>query len=156
MLAGRGLDTYDTLQAIVTFDGGLSAVFEASWILPETLPMVVDVKYEVIGSDGALYVDWHDQGLHHVTSAGYRHPIVASLDVYGRPTGMPISMLDSFITCVDTGTQPPATWTTVSPPSGCRRDPPFGRERGRDRPARTNGGSRSLISHRGPATAVAW
>src|SRR5207244_3684269 len=34
VLSGKGLDTYDTLQAIVTFDGGLSAVFEASWILP--------------------------------------------------------------------------------------------------------------------------
>jgi predicted dehydrogenase len=109
VLMSKGLDTYDTLQAIVTFAGGLSAVFEASWILPETLPMIVDVKYEIIGSDGALYIDWHDQGLHHVTKAGYQHPIVANLDVHGRPTGMPIWMLDSFITCVATGTTPLAT-----------------------------------------------
>lgn len=109
VLLSKGLDTYDTLQAIVSFDGGLSAVFEASWILPETLPMVVDVKYEIIGSEGALYIDWHDQGLHHVTRAGYQHPIVANLDVHGRPTGMPIWMLDSFIAAVDAGTQPVAT-----------------------------------------------
>ncbi|MDB5057724.1 MAG: oxidoreductase domain protein [Chloroflexi bacterium] len=109
VLVSKGLDTYDTLQAIVTFAGGLSAVFEASWILPETLPMIVDVKYEIIGSDGALYIDWHDQGLHQVTKAGYQHPIVANLDVHGRPTGMPIWMLDSFITCVATGAAPLAT-----------------------------------------------
>ncbi len=109
VLAARGLDTYDSLQALVTFDDGLSAVFEASWILPETLPMIVDVKYEVIGSDGALYIDWHDQGLHHVTPAGYRHPIVAGLDVHGRPTGMPIWMLDSFIACVSGDTAPLAS-----------------------------------------------
>ncbi len=109
VLVSHGLDTYDTLQAIVTFDRGLSAVFEASWILPKTLPMIVDVKYEVIGSDGALYIDWHDQGLHHVTQAGYQHPIVANRDVYGRPTGMPIWMLDSFISTVTGGTTPLAT-----------------------------------------------
>jgi predicted dehydrogenase len=109
VLVARGLDTYDTLQALVSFSGGASAVFEASWILPETLPMIVDVKYEVIGSEGALYVDWHDQGLHHVTAAGYRHPIVAGLDVHGRPTGMPIWMLDSFVASVATGTPPVAT-----------------------------------------------
>jgi predicted dehydrogenase len=71
--------------------------------------MIVDVKYEVIGSEGALYIDWHDQGLHQVTKAGYQHPIVANLDVHGRPTGMPIWMLDSFINCVATGTAPLAT-----------------------------------------------
>lgn len=109
VLLAKGLDTYDTLQAIVRFDGGLSAVFEASWILPETLPMIVDAKYEVIGSDGALYVDGHDQGLHHVTGAGYRHPIVAGLDVHGRPSGMAIWMLDSFIACVAADVQPLAT-----------------------------------------------
>lgn len=109
VLISKGLDTYDTLQAIVTFDGGLSAVFEASWILPESLPMIVDVKYEIIGSDGALYIDWHDQGLHQVTRAGYQHPIVANLAVHGRPTGMPIWMLDSFISCVATGAEPLAT-----------------------------------------------
>jgi predicted dehydrogenase len=108
VLAARGLDTYDTLQALVSFDGGASALFEASWILPETLPMIVDVKYEVIGSEGALYIDWHDQGLHHVTPAGYRHPIVAGLDVHGRPTGMPIWMLDSFVSSVARGIPPVA------------------------------------------------
>jgi predicted dehydrogenase len=109
VLLSKGLNTYDTLQAIVTFAGGVSAVFEASWILPEALPMIVDVKYEIIGSEGALYVDWHDQGLHQVTKAGYQHPIVANLDVYGRPTGMPIWMLDSFINCVATSSAPLAT-----------------------------------------------
>jgi predicted dehydrogenase len=71
--------------------------------------MIVDVKYEVIGSDGALYVDWHDQGLHHVTSAGYQHPIVANRDVNGRPTGMPVWMLESFISSVVTRATPVAT-----------------------------------------------
>lgn len=109
VLFGKGLDTYDTLHAIVRFDGGLSAIFEASWILPQTLPMIVDAKYEVIGSDGALYVDGHDQGLHHVTGAGYRHPSVAGLDVHGRPSGMAIWMLDSFVACVAADKQPLAT-----------------------------------------------
>jgi len=109
VLAARGLDTYDTLQALITFEGGVSAVFEASWILPETLPMIVDVKYEVIGSAGALYLDWHDQGLHQVTPAAYQHPIVAGLDVHGRPTGMSVWMLDSFITCVQEQKQPVTT-----------------------------------------------
>lgn len=109
VLASRGLDTYDTVQALVTFDGGLSALFEASWILPETLPMIVDVKYEIIGSQGALYLDWHDHGLHQVTAAGYQHPLVATRDVHGRPAGMAVWMLDSFIACVAAGTPPLAT-----------------------------------------------
>ena len=57
VLKSMGIDTHDTMTAIVNFDNGAVACFETSWILPESLPFLVDHYVKLIGSKGTTYVD---------------------------------------------------------------------------------------------------
>ena len=52
VLKARGMDTYDGIQSLVTFDGGQFATFEAAWIYPNTSPYMPDSFMEVIGTGG--------------------------------------------------------------------------------------------------------
>lgn len=74
VLKARGVDTYDLIHALVRYDTGLSGIFESSWTLPSSLPSLVDFKYAVLGSDGALYVDTQDQMIHLAGKERYVYP----------------------------------------------------------------------------------
>lgn len=81
-LAPMGIDTPDYVHTMVRYSDGCDGLFEASWVLPDSLPALVDFKFEVIGTEGALYVDTHDQMVHLASGRrGYRH--LRTLD-YGR------------------------------------------------------------------------
>ncbi len=94
-LARRGIDTWDGIHALLTFEDGTSATLESLWVLPESMPSVVDFKYRLIGSDAALYIDQQDQGLWY---AGERleFPATSVLDVDGTPQGFPSWMAITF------------------------------------------------------------
>ncbi len=94
-LARRGIDTWDGIHALLTFEDGTSATLESLWVLPESMPSVVDFKYRLIGSDAALYIDQQDQGLWY---AGERleFPATSVLEVDGTPQGFPTWMAISF------------------------------------------------------------
>lgn len=104
-LAAMGIDTYDSLQTIVTFEDGTHAAFTTSWILPESMPLIVDFKYEIIGEDGALYVDLHDQMVHQA-GAVYKHVPTLGTPVNGRLLGPPSHMLHAFIDNIRLDTAP--------------------------------------------------
>ena len=57
VLIEKGFDTYDGIQAIVTYDGGKFATFEAIWIYPYTSPYMPDSYMELVGSKGTTQVD---------------------------------------------------------------------------------------------------
>lgn len=57
VLKARGMDTYDGIHALVSFDGGQFATFEAAWIYPNTSPYMPDSYMEVIGSRGTTQID---------------------------------------------------------------------------------------------------
>jgi predicted dehydrogenase len=56
-LAGLGVDTWDLIQALVTYEDGGSALLEASWTLPESMPTIVDFEFVVHGDNGQIVVD---------------------------------------------------------------------------------------------------
>jgi len=66
-LVSVGVDTYDAIHAVIQYEDGTDAVFESMWILPEGAPTAVDFKYQVLCTDGALYMDTHDQMIHKLT-----------------------------------------------------------------------------------------
>lgn len=107
-LVGMGIDTYDSIQAIVTFEDQTHAAFTTSWILPESMPMIYDFKYEIIGTDGALYVDLADQMVRHAASS-YSHKHTLGTSVNGQLTAAPNYMLNAFIDNVRFDTEPLAT-----------------------------------------------
>ncbi len=57
VLKGLGIAAPDFHVATVEYAKGTVAVFEHAWILPRTLNTVKDLKLEILGSEGAVYVD---------------------------------------------------------------------------------------------------
>jgi predicted dehydrogenase len=57
VLLEKGFDTYDGIHALVTFERGKFATFEAIWIYPNTSPYMPDSWMELVGSKGSLQID---------------------------------------------------------------------------------------------------
>lgn len=111
MLSGRGIDTPDFYFSMLEFESGAVAVIENSWILPNTTPNLVDVKCELIGSKGALYMDaTHNRTLEKYTEsdAGYPDMLVMPT-IHGRQQGFAAESIRHFVECVREGTQPMVT-----------------------------------------------
>ncbi|MDQ3856023.1 MAG: gfo/Idh/MocA family oxidoreductase, partial [Chloroflexota bacterium] len=94
-LRTRGVDTWDAIHALVTFEDGTTASLESLWVLPDSMPSVIDLKYQLVGSRSALFIDQQDQML---WSAGDRFSFPGTLtpEVEGRPRGFPAWMAESF------------------------------------------------------------
>jgi predicted dehydrogenase len=57
VLKEQGMDTYDGIHSLVSFDNGRFATFEAAWIYPNTSPYMPDSYMEVIGTRGTTQID---------------------------------------------------------------------------------------------------
>ncbi len=60
VLQDMGIDTQDFHVAIVEFERGAVVTLENSWILPETEPNVFNLKMELLGDDGVMYINTSD------------------------------------------------------------------------------------------------
>ena len=60
VLREMGIDTQDFHVAIVEFERGAVVTLENSWILPETEPNVFNLKMELLGDDGVIYINASD------------------------------------------------------------------------------------------------
>jgi predicted dehydrogenase len=108
ILPSLGIDTYDSICTIVSFDDGMQAIFENSWVLPQSSPAVYDFKFSILGSKGAMKVDSQEQMIHKFTDR-FTYPGSLFLDIHGYTRGFPFYMLDSFISCILENKQPIAT-----------------------------------------------
>lgn len=70
ILKGLGVDAPDFHVAIAEFRRGAVATFEHAWILPRSQPMVYDFKLELLGSEGAVYVDSSHHGAFELHAGG--------------------------------------------------------------------------------------
>jgi predicted dehydrogenase len=98
-LIAMGLNTYDSIQAVVIFDDNTSATFTTSWIIPETMPIVADQKFEIIGDKHAIYIDTSNQMVIHVGDK-YNYPRAINTPIGGKISNPPRYMLDYFIDCI--------------------------------------------------------
>ena len=57
VLKEKGVDTPDFFQSTLEFPGGAVASIENSWLLPESAPTVFDMKCQVQGSLGTVFID---------------------------------------------------------------------------------------------------
>jgi predicted dehydrogenase len=62
ILQKMGVDAPDFHVAIAEFARGAVVTFENAWILPQSQPMVYDFKVELLGSEGAVYLDSSHHG----------------------------------------------------------------------------------------------
>jgi predicted dehydrogenase len=96
VLVERGIDTYDSISAVLNFADGSTATHNTCWVYPESIPLVYDFRFDIVGSRGAIAVDLRDQMIHKMT-ASYTHPPVLGRYIYGKPVGFAAEMLNSFI-----------------------------------------------------------
>ncbi|MCC6445484.1 MAG: Gfo/Idh/MocA family oxidoreductase [Armatimonadetes bacterium] len=111
VLKERGIDTPDFYHSTLEFARGGVAVVENGWILPESTPNLIDLKCEVVGSAGALYIDQsHHRTLEKYTQTEATYPDTYVLpQIYGQQQGFAAESIRHFIECVRTGATPEVT-----------------------------------------------
>ncbi|MBX7256683.1 MAG: Gfo/Idh/MocA family oxidoreductase [Candidatus Hydrogenedentes bacterium] len=102
VLAERGINTPDFYLSTLEFRGGAKAVIENSWILPDTIPNLVDVKCELVGDRGAIYMDaTHNRALEKYTESSGEYPDMFVMPViHGRQQGFAAESIRHFVDCV--------------------------------------------------------
>ncbi|MHB0960698.1 MAG: Gfo/Idh/MocA family protein [Pirellulaceae bacterium] len=93
--------------AMARLDNGAIAVIESIWHLPESSPYQIDARMEVIGTQGALYINCGEAGLEIHDAAGNRRPDTLYWpSVFGQRFGILQAELRYFADCVAAGQAP--------------------------------------------------
>ena len=61
-LKDLGIDTYDSIQAHIEFEGGSALQLSTGWVLPEDFEAVVNQGIRIYGSEGICKIDSQDRG----------------------------------------------------------------------------------------------
>ena len=93
ILQAQGVDTEDFHVAIVEFGNGAVLTLENSWILPQTEPNVFNFKMELLGSDGAIYINASD----HRTVEKYTRDEVSLPDTLGFTLEAGAARMSGFV-----------------------------------------------------------
>ncbi len=105
LLTDLGVD--DSVFMTLRFPSGATACIEASWVLPETSVTPLDARLEIVGTQGAVYVDIHGQGLTIVDAALPDKPdTMYGPEVHGQITGILRDEIESFVRCIRDGSEP--------------------------------------------------
>jgi predicted dehydrogenase len=75
------LHVSDTVMATLRFENGTIGLFEQSWGLPAGLPSPLDAGLEVVGTQGAAYLDLRAQSISMFVNGKYTQPDI----IYGLP-----------------------------------------------------------------------
>jgi UDP-N-acetylglucosamine 3-dehydrogenase len=91
----------DCAWAMVRFDNGAVGVVESVWHLPNSTPFAIDARMEIIGTEGALYVNCGQAGLEIHGSDGLSMPDTMYWpSVFGERFGVLRSELRYFANCI--------------------------------------------------------
>jgi predicted dehydrogenase len=100
VLASRGIDAYDAIQALVRFgDPSPYVAFETAWILPATGPAVTEGSVSLVGTGGRIEVDNTDRSveLHGRERASYLGTIpLARRNYHGKVAGFYFDAIRAF------------------------------------------------------------
>lgn len=95
VLASSGIDTWDTIDASITFTDGTTASLHSTWVLPDSYPSVYDFRYEAVGSMGAIRINASDQGIHAYSTRG-EWLQWGTYELDHKLQGFPVSMANTF------------------------------------------------------------
>jgi predicted dehydrogenase len=110
VLAARGIDTYDLIQAQVKFASGSFATVESAWIYPNVFPTIVDSFVEVVGSGGHLHFDRKRESIEMSTEKQFTYPkVFLTSEVFGKLRGAFVECLSDFLDAVINDTEPKVT-----------------------------------------------
>lgn len=98
VLEARGLTTPDIFVVMAEFASGALGVFEHAWILPSSNPTNKDLKFEVLGSEGAVYIDTsHNRTVEIFTDTEVDYPDVLALPYGPRLTGFVMDAIAAYV-----------------------------------------------------------
>lgn len=99
----------DAVACLVRFANDCVGLLETSWVLPPTMPALLDASLQVVGTAGGVFIEGANQGLAVVTGERFSLPDLTHWPI-GRDgiAGDLRASLDHFIACVQTGRQPVA------------------------------------------------
>jgi predicted dehydrogenase len=104
ILHNLGITAPDFHVATVEFRKGAVAVFENAWILPRTHATGKDMKFEVLGSSGAIYVDTsHNRALEVYSRERASFPDLLAPPTGEHMTGFILDSIAHFIDAVTLG-----------------------------------------------------
>jgi UDP-N-acetylglucosamine 3-dehydrogenase len=93
--------------AMFRLDNGAIGVVESIWHLPESTPYQIDARMEIIGTEGAIYIDCGNAGIEIHDSQGPKHPDALYWPkVFGSRFGILRAELRYFADCVLAGRAP--------------------------------------------------
>ncbi|MCK4629303.1 MAG: Gfo/Idh/MocA family oxidoreductase [Sedimentisphaerales bacterium] len=97
----------DIGSAVYRFDSGAIGVIESVWALPENTPFQIDARFEIIGTEGAVYINCGEAGITINDKTGIRKPDTAYWPyLHGRSIGALRSELSYFTDCIRAGKAP--------------------------------------------------
>ncbi len=101
VLSGRGIDTWDTIQAFLTFENGCHWTVENAWILPSGFPKANDGRTQIITENALLRADSQNRGVEFYSgSKGSTPNPYFIIDNNGRPYGFGIEPINDFVDCL--------------------------------------------------------
>jgi len=96
-----GIEGFDAVHALISFNNGTILDLESCWILPNNSPTLVDFKVELIGSKGAINIDTSHQCISKITEKGLENPEILRLsEVDGTSYGFVKGMIRHFVYCI--------------------------------------------------------
>lgn len=95
-LVSMGIDTYDSISSIVRFEDDTTAVFSATWVLPNSLPVVADQKFDIFCEEEAITIDMMPQMVS-LYSDTFSYPRIIGTPINGRLNAAPNHMLNNFV-----------------------------------------------------------
>jgi predicted dehydrogenase len=102
VLQARGIDTWDVVHALLSFDDGTTASLSSTWVLPEGTDAIVDFRFQFIGTDGMLSADPIHQGLDVVTDRRRAQGTLGGR-IGKASTGAPVWMVQEFVASLNRG-----------------------------------------------------
>ncbi len=93
--------------AIYRLDSNAVGVVETVWALPENTPFTIDAKMEIIGTEGAIYIDCGNAGLVINDKDGINTPDTGYWpNLHGNPIGALRNEFEYFFKCIRQGQSP--------------------------------------------------
>jgi UDP-N-acetylglucosamine 3-dehydrogenase len=93
--------------AMIRLDNGAVGVIESVWHLPEKTPYTIDARMEIIGTEGAIYINCAEAGLEIHDARGAKMPDTMYWpSVFGHRFGILRAELQYFADCIRTNRQP--------------------------------------------------
>lgn len=101
ILKSKGVDTWDTITAILEFENGCTWTVENAWILPDGFAKADDGCTEILCENQMIRVDSQKRGVEFFDSKKLSTPNVCFIqNANGRPTGFGIDPLNDFVYCI--------------------------------------------------------